>query len=78
MKINDEISEIGLSRFIKASWGRGRHGSGLWMALAIVAATMRILRLLSKRKPRTVHRRELMPGQSVRIDHLQRKQIGNG
>ena len=78
MKINEEISEIGLSRLIETSWGRGRRGSGLWMAFAIVAATMRILRLLSKRKPRTVHRRELMPGQSVRIDHLQRKQIGNG
>jgi len=78
MKINDEISEIGLSRFIKASWRRGKQGTGLLMGFAIVAGTMRILRLLSKPKPRTVHRRELMPGQSVRIDHLERKQNGNG
>lgn len=78
MKIKDEISGIRLSRFVKASWQRGRQGNGLWMAFAIVAATMRALRHLSKRKPRTVHKRELLPGQSVRIDHLQRKQTGNG
>ncbi|MDP6862396.1 MAG: hypothetical protein QGH80_01790 [Acidimicrobiales bacterium] len=77
MKINDEISGIGSSRFVKASWQRGRRGNGLWMAVAIIAGTMRALRHLSKRKPRTVHKRELMPGESVRIDHLHRKQTGN-
>ncbi|MEC7828070.1 MAG: hypothetical protein VX743_05780 [Actinomycetota bacterium] len=77
MKINDEIREIGVSRFAKASWKRGRRGNGLWMAVAILAATMRALRHLSKRKPRTVHKRELLPGESVRIDHLHRKRNGN-
>ncbi len=77
MKINAEMSGMRLSRFIKGSWQRGRRGSGIWMAFAIVATTMRALRHLSKRKPRIVHKSELMPGQSVRIDHLQRKQNGD-
>ncbi len=76
MKINAEMSGMRLSRFIKASWHRGRRGSGIWMAFAIVATTMRALRHLSKRKLRVVHKTELTPGQSVRIDHLQRKQHG--
>ena len=76
MALNLEFGELRLSRFIKSCWRRGRYGSGAWMALALVATTMRVLRYVSRRKPRIVHKRQLLPGQSVRIDHLQRKQSG--
>lgn len=76
MALNLEFGELRLSRFIKSCWRRGRNGSGAWMALALVATTMRVLRYVSRRKPRIVHKRQLLPGQSIRIDHLQRKQSG--
>lgn len=77
MQLNFEVNELRLGRFLRFSWRRGRGGSGPWMALAIVATTMRFLRYVSKRKPRVVHKQQLLPGQSVRVDHLQRKQSGS-
>ena len=70
MGLNGELGGLRLSRFIKSCWRRGRSGSGAWMALAVVATTMRVLRHLSARRPTVVHTRQLLPGESVRIDHL--------
>ncbi len=77
MGLNSEFGELRLSRFVKSCWRRGRGGNAVWLAFAVVATTMRALRYVSRRKPRVVHKQQLLPGQSVRVDHIQRKQSGS-
>ncbi len=72
MGLRTEFSNFRLGRILSSSWRRGRNGSGIWVAIAAVGTTFRVLRHLSKRKPRVDFRRELKPGESLRIDHLER------
>ena len=71
-----ELSEFRLGRLLKASWRRGRNGSGVWFGLATVLTTLRFMRHLSRKKQRAVFRQELQPGESLRIDHLLRDTDG--
>ena len=72
MGLRTEFSDFRLGRALASSWRRGRNGSGIWVAIAAVATAFRVLRHLSKRKPRVEFQRELKPGESLRIDHVER------
>lgn len=65
------LSGMGV-RATDALWRRARSGNGLWLAAAIVAGGLRLLRRWSKREREVVFRSEMKPGEQLTIRHVPR------
>ncbi|MBH29971.1 MAG: hypothetical protein CL520_07340 [Actinobacteria bacterium] len=76
MGLFDDLRERPPGRLLRSAWRRGRQGNGPWMAAAIVATTLRLLKYLSRRRPTVAHTAELKPGEALRITHLSEDRRG--
>ena len=64
------------ARATDALWRRARSGNGLWLAAAIVAGGLRLLRRWSRREREVVFRSEMKPGEQLTIRHVPRDDDG--
>ncbi|WP_420440246.1 hypothetical protein [Candidatus Poriferisodalis sp.] len=71
MKVNVVPRRIG-ARAADALWRRARSGSGVWLAAAIVASGLRLLRHIAKREREVVFQSELAAGEQLVIRLVQR------
>ena len=60
----------GLKALTNRGIDNGIAGSGIWLAIALVAGGMRLMGRIGKRKEKIVYTTELVPGQRLVIRHL--------
>ncbi|HEC10168.1 MAG TPA: hypothetical protein ENI86_11495 [Acidimicrobiales bacterium] len=58
------------SRLGDTGMSRGTRGDGAWLAVGLVVAGFRLMARLGRRKREVVYSRELEPGETLEIRHL--------
>jgi hypothetical protein len=64
------------SRLGDTGWNRGSQGSGRWLAIGLLVGAVKVMARMGTRKREVLLRRELGPGEAIRIAHLLEDRAG--
>lgn len=68
MRLGSHLGDLG--------WSRGSQGSGRWLAIGLVVGGVKLMGRLGTRKREVLFRRQLGPGEALRIAHLLEDRAG--